>query len=286
MAKIDLHMHTTASDGQYAPADLVRRCRRAGYEAIAICDHDTVNGVAEALQAGKKFKQTVFPGVEMSSVLKDVSVHIAGLGLDYHNKKLRQRFRRYHKNREQRGRKVVKKLKRLGFKITFQEVDDLAAGIVTRTHIGEALLQHSENIPLLKKYVSKKLNVSHVIQGLIFTGKPAYVSYRKMSTRDDIKLIHQAGGLAIFCHPWFFEEDFPHKSLDKFTASLKRLGVDGMECFPNPKNYQKYLRLARKYNLIISAGSDFHGPVHKQKFGEFNVPSRYLQDILSRLDKP
>ncbi len=286
--KIDLHLHSNASDGDFSPTKLVREFKRAGHEAIALFDHDTVKGVPEFLRAGKKYNIMTVPGVEMSSVHKGYNLHIAGLGIDHTNRNLRQRFRRYREARVKRARQIVKKLQKLGFKISFKEVRAKAGGVVNRPHIAQALLEKSANQELLKKFTRKKLTASHVIQALISQGKPAYVRYQKESTASDIKRIQAAGGLAIFCHPWFSKELQPRISIEKLLRSLKRIGIDGIEAFPRPpysKQKDKYIRLARKYNLIPSSGSDFHGPVHNQKIPKYQTPDWVLADILKKLEK-
>jgi len=285
--KFDLHLHSNASDGDFTPTQIVRKFKKAGYRALALCDHDTIDGIPEFLRAGKKYKIMTIPGVEMSSVHNSVNVHIAGLGINHRHRGLRQRFARYRQARRRRARKIVSKLKDLGFKISYNDVQKLAHGVINRPHIASVLISHPENEKLLREYVTKKLTISHVIQGLIYGDKPAYVAYQKMKTKDDIKLIHQAGGIAIHCHPWYLSEVRPRINQEKFIKSLKRAGVDGIEAYPKPANSaitKRYRRLAKKYNLILSAGSDFHGPVHNHKVGGYNPPRQVLETILDKLN--
>lgn len=280
--KFDLHLHSSASDGDYTPTELVRSFRNKNYQAIALCDHDTLLGVPEFLRAGKKYNLLTIPGVEMSSRHRGIGVHVIGLGINHRHPYLRQRCARYQQARSKRAQAIVAKLKKLNFKITYREVDRRAKGVVNRPHIAKSLLAHQENIARLKKYVRRQLTVSHVIQDLIEVGKPAYVSYRKMTTTADINLIHRAGGLAILCHPWFFDEERPRINQSKFIASLKKVGLDGIEAYPYKKNFKitrRYSSLADKYKLLISAGSDFHGPVHQQTVGSFSAPLKIWQNI-------
>jgi 3',5'-nucleoside bisphosphate phosphatase len=287
--KFDLHLHSSASDGDYTPTELVRRFKNKGYQAVALCDHDTLQGVPEFLRAGKKYNILTIPGVEMSSLHRGVGVHIIGLGINHRHRHLKKRCDRYHLARIERAQKIVAQLKKLGFDITYREVAGRARGVVNRPHIAKSLLAHPENISRLKKYVRRELTVSHIIQDLIEIGKPAYVSYRKMTTTADIRLIHRAGGLAILCHPWFFDEERPRINQSKFIASLKKAGLDGIEAYPYKKNFKitrRYSTLANKYKLLVSAGSDFHGPVHQQTVGSFSAPAHIWETIKTALSLP
>lgn len=281
--KFDLQIHSTASDGEMRPTEIVRTLARKNYVAMALCDHDTVKGLPEAIRAGKKFGLIVVPGIEMSSEFQKRNLHLLGLGIDHRYLPLRRRCARYQKARIERAQKVVAKLKQLGLTISYRDVDKSAAGTVTRAHISAELLKHRANRPRLKKYCQTDLTVSNVIKALIMPGKPAYVGYRKIPIARDIELIHRAGGVAILSHPGLLDIDFPDLDTVKLITALKKLGLDGLEIYSGSyslKLANKYRRLAEKMDLLPSAGSDFHGHFHRQRLGTFQAP-RWVWEKLS-----
>ncbi len=284
--KFDLQIHSTASDGELRPAEIVTKLARKRYVALALCDHDTVNGLPEALRAGKKEGIIVVPGIEMSSEYQKRSLHLLGLGIDHHYRPLQKRCASYQKARIARARKVIVKLRQLGFAITYRAVDQRAAGTVTRAHISEELLAHPENMSRLSKYCRKELTVSNVIKAIIMPGKPAYVGYKKIPIAQDIKLIHRAGGVAILSHPGLLDIDFPELDTVKIITELKKLGLDGLEIYSGSysiKLANKYRQLADKLHLLPSAGSDFHGRAHRQTLGTFQAPRWVWEKLSSRL---
>ncbi len=286
--KFDLQLHSTASDGEFSPRELVRKYKQKKFEAIAICDHDTVKGTAEALRAGKKYKLRVISGIEMSAEHNKTKIHILGLGIDHTNKPLKKRCQNYHIARIKRAKIVVKELQKLGFKINYSDVAKSAGGAVTRTHISTELQRRKENKKLLKKYISKQLTTSHIIQGLMTEGKPAYVTYPKRTAKQDIKLIHEARGLAILSHPYLISLDHPKLNIEKFLRSLERIGLDGIEAYAasprNPAN-SSFAKLAKKLGLLVSAGSDFHGKMHNHKLGTFSAPKWVWENLAEHFDK-
>lgn len=286
--KFDLQIHSTASDGELSPTEIVRTLARKRYVALALCDHDTVSGLPEAMRAGAKAGIIVVPGIEMSSEYTKHDLHLLGLGINYNYAPLVRRCRRYQLARRQRAEKVVARLQRRGFVITWRAVDQRAAGTVTRTQISEELLAHPANIPLIKKYCSVKLTVSNVIRSILMPGQPAYVGYKKVPIAQDIKLIHQAGGVAILSHPGLLDIDFPHLDTVKIIKDLKQKGLDGLEIYSGSysiKLANKYRLLAKKLNLLPSAGSDFHGHSHHQTLGTFQAPGWVWEQLAPRLNK-
>lgn len=284
--RFDLQIHSTASDGELSPAEIVKTLARKNYVAMALCDHDTVAGLPEALRAGKKFGLTVIPGIEMSSEFQKRSLHLLGLGIDHHYQPLLQRCAKYQKARVERAKKVVAKLKALGLTIRYRDVAKSASGTVTRAHISAELLKHRDNRLRIKKYCRTNLNVSNVIKALIMPGKPAYVGYQKIPIAHDIDLIHRAGGVAILSHPGLLDIDFPKLDTVQLITALKRLGLDGLEIYSGSyslKLANKYRRLTEKLGLLPSAGSDFHGHSHRQRLGAFQAPRWVWEKLNSRL---
>lgn len=286
--KIDLQIHSTASDGQYSPTELVKQYKKKGYVAMAICDHDTVKGLPEMIKAGKKYDQKVIPGIEMSSNHKGINIHILGYGIDHTNKALKNRCKQYSQAREARARKVVKKLKKLGFKIYYKDVDKISTGVVTRSHLALALMQEDENLPLLKKMTKGKLNVNNIIKSLMIKTKPAYIPYKKRTARQDITLIHKAGGLAILSHPGLLSEVRPSINIKTFIKSLQAIGLDGLEVYADVHNraQTKYFKdIAQNLELVATAGSDFHGEAHPKKMASFTAPFWVWENLQKHLQK-
>lgn len=281
--KFDLQLHSTASDGELRPAEIVRTLARKRYRALALCDHDTVAGLPEALRAGKEEGIIVVPGIEMSSEYTEHDLHLLGLGINYRCAPMVKRCQRYQQARRDRAKKVVAKLRQQGFDITWSAVAQSATGTVTRAHIGAELLARPSNLPKIKKYCLAPFTVSNVIKGVIMPGKPAFVGYQKIPIEQDIKLIHRAGGLAILSHPGLLDIDFPHLDTVKIIKALKKMGLDGIEVYSGSyslKLANKYRLLAKKLDLLPSAGSDFHGRSHHQTLGTFEAP-RWVWERLS-----
>lgn len=285
--KFDLQIHSTASDGELSPAEIVKTLARKRYVALALCDHDTVRGLPEALRVGKKEGIIIIPGIEMSSEYTKHDLHLLGLGINYRYAPLVRRCRLYQQARRNRAKKVVARLWRQGYIITWHAVDQRAAGTVTRAHISEELLAHRANLALIKKHCPAKLTVSNVIRAILMPGKPAYVGYKKIPIARDIELIHRAGGLAILSHPGLLDLDFPHLDTVKIIQELKKKGLDGVEIYSgsySPKLANKYRLLATKLNLLPSAGSDFHGRSHYQTLGTFQAPKWVWERLKTRLN--
>lgn len=284
--KFDLQIHSTASDGELRPAEIVRTLARKRYRALALCDHDTVAGLPEALRAGTKAGIIVVPGIEMSCEYVAHDLHLLGLGINYRYAPLVKRCQRYQQARRDRAKKVIAKLRQQGFTITWRAVDRRATGTVTRAHISNELLAHRVNIPLIKKYCHAELTVSNVIRAIIMPGHPAYVGYKKIPIAQDIKLIHRAGGLAILSHPGLLDKDFPRLDTVKIIRDLQQKGLDGLEIYSGSysiKLANKYRLLATRLNLLPSAGSDFHGHSHHQTLGTFQAPKWVWEQLRKSL---
>lgn len=248
--KADLHIHTTASDGEYSPCDVVSMAKAANLEAIAITDHDTTAGTDRALSAGRQTGVFVIPGVEISAVFASGTLHILGyfpelpLGLE-------QRLEKVQKARKDRNPQIIKELNELGFDITMEDVKYVAGhGQTGRPHIGKVLIQ--------KGYVA---NLDEAFDKLLGRGAPAYVEKKKLSFKDAISLIKSYRGIPVLAHPFTLNLD--NSRLTLFVKSLKNHGLAGIEAFyPEHTKGQVslYSNLGRDLGLIITGGTDFHGP--------------------------
>lgn len=250
MELIDLHVHTTASDGTLTPRQLVLYAATKGLKAVAITDHDTIDGVAEALEAGEEVGIKVIPGVEIS-VDCNGEMHILGYFIDYKNPRLTEGLNRLKMFRENRNPAIVEKLRGLGFDITMQEVINAAGGkIIGRPHFAAVMLQ--------KGYVKDN---KEAFELYLAAGKPAYVKKDKMTPREGIELITGAGGIPVLAHPKYLRVE-EGRELGDLISELKDYGLQGIEVFYTEHSTEEsdnFYKLALVNKLIITGGTDFHG---------------------------
>ncbi|GAV21740.1 PHP domain-containing protein [Carboxydothermus pertinax] len=265
---IDLHTHTTASDGTYTPEELVKLAQKERIKILAITDHDSAAGVIEAVGAGEKYGVKVIAGVEISVVFEPTEMHILGYGMDIKDEKFIKTLTRLKENRERRNPLMIKKLNALGFDITLEEVVLEAGGeIVGRPHMARVLLK--------KGYVS---SLEEAFSKYLGKGCPAYVPKEKLTPFEAINIIKQAGGLSFLAHPVYLEKI--EVELKKLLEELVSYGLDGIEAYytyHSEEQTKLYLKLAEEYKLLISGGSDFHGAnkpeiILGRGLGSLNIP--------------
>ena len=252
----DLHTHSSASDGQYPPAQMVALAQKAGVECLALTDHDTVDGVEEAVRAGEQVGIHVLRGVELGAK-EDRHLHILGLGLAPVCPAMDTLCRTLKDSRAERKYRIVQFLAEKGMHIDLQEVEELAqGGLVARPHFAQVMVRHG--------YVS---SMREAFDRYLDTPEYQRIERLKASAEACIQAIHQGGGKAVLAHPC--QLAFPDQQLEETIRHLKELGLDGLECYypqHTPAMVQKYLAFARKYDLGITAGSDFHGEmIHPDK---------------------
>jgi len=276
---IDLHAHTSASDGTYSPKELVTLAKSEGIEAIAITDHDTIEGVPEALEAGEKIGLEVIPGVEISIDHQPGSMHVLGLFLDIKNKKLIEYLTGLQTSRSSRNPKIIEKLNELGLAISMEDVQKISGGgQVGRPHIAAALLQDgyvSSNQQAFDKYLKK--------------GAIAYFERNRLTREETVDMIHGAGGLVILAHPHTLGVN--GSSFSYLMSELKEVGFDGLEVFYNSHSQtdeDRLMKIVDKNGFIISGGTDFHGqnkPSIKLGvgYGNMAIPYEVLQEMKRQL---
>ncbi len=250
---IDLHVHTTASDGSMTPTQLVQYAAKKKLSAIAITDHDTINGVEEAIMAGEKYNVEVMPGIEIS-VDYQYELHILGYNIDYKSQSLNDTLEKLKIFRQQRNPKMVKRLKTLGLDISMEDVEEIAKGdIIARPHIAAVMVK--------KGYVG---SIEEAFHKYLADGKAAYVKRQRLTPQEGIALIKKAGGIAVLAHPIYLEQN--GIDLELLLMTLKRVGLDGIEgYYPDYSDdmHQHYIALAKKHHLLVTGGSDFHGDFRK-----------------------
>jgi predicted metal-dependent phosphoesterase TrpH len=259
---VDLHMHSTASDGSRAPADVVRAAKRASLAAIALTDHDTVAGLDEARATGDELGVRVINGVELSAVEGDTETHVLGLHLR-DTSVLERGLGELREMRNRRARVIVQRLDELGVHVTYDDVlAQAGTGAVGRPHVARALVADGWATDLRDAF-----------DRYLGAGRPAYVAKDQLSMRDAIAMIHAAGGLAVLAHPG------PAGTLERLEA-LKALGMDGVEVkHPghSPSDTARLRTLSEQLELVPSGGSDWHGATDGPRtIGMMQVPAEWL----------
>lgn len=270
--KIDLHLHTNASDGRLTPPEVVKLCADAGVKVMAITDHDTINGVDPALRAASAFHgMYVIPGVEINCDVSDGEIHVLGYFIDYHNPRLDDEFARLRESRRCRGEKMVAKLNNLGLALDWSRVQAIAGdATVCRPHVAQALVE--------KGHVA---NSREAFDRYIGRNGPAYVEREKISPSDAVRLIKSTGGLPVLAHP----AEIPN--LPQLLGELVEAGLGGLETYYagyGQSVKDRLLTLAASHNLVITGGTDFHGQnsFAEGQPGEIEIPRRMIEDFFSR----
>lgn len=282
MKRIDLHTHTTASDGTFSPAELVRLAQRLGLAAVAVTDHDTANGLDEALEAGRALGIEVVPGIEISAEFQPGTMHMLGYFIQPDRPDFAEKLRVLQEARRDRNPIIAAKLNALGLKITMDEVRAAAGSEqVGRPNFARVLLD--------KGYVS---SLGEAFDRYLTKGGPAYVDKFRLSPAESVELIHQGRGLAVLAHP--FTLDLGGQALDTLVADLAASGLDGLEAYyPEHDSDQTRacLELAARHGLAVTGGSDFHGDNKPEValgsgFQEnLAVPAELLEALRRRLDR-
>ncbi len=251
MKLIDLHTHSTASDGIYSPRDLVSLALSNGVSVLSLTDHDTVDGVQEAGAAAHQAGMEFVPGIEFSVKSDRGTLHLVGLFIDHENASLREKTQELTSLRISRASRMVDDLKNHGVDIDFSEVRELAGdAAIGKPHIARILVKkgYSETVnDVFKKYLEK--------------GMPGNVPKEKISFDDAVALIRGAGGLPVLAHPasLMIEESLEFESRLKDFVDRGLAGIEAFAYMHSDAQCAEYLRLARKYSLAVSGGSDFHG---------------------------
>lgn len=247
---IDLHSHSLYSDGSDSPAELIEKAKAAGLSALSLTDHDTVKGVPYAIEAAVGSDLEIIPGVELTTFYKKQEIHIVGLYVDHTDKKFLSALDHIRFLREERNRKMCSRLHIMGVDIDY---DDLIyiyrSNTITRAHIANYLLENG--------YID---NYKEAFVKYIGDESPAFIQWEKISAQDGIRLILEAGGVPVLAHPVAYKmEDY---ELEDMLEVLIASGLMGMEVYysTNSQSFtERSKNICRKYDLIMSGGSDYHG---------------------------
>lgn len=270
MKFIDMHIHTNFSDGIYSPSELVDYVINKGLDGIAITDHDTINGIDEAIKRASNYKDfIIIPGIELSTEYNNEEVHILGYMIDYKMEYLHKILQNLKNTRKKRAMEIICKLDKLGIKINYEDLVKIANDTIGRPHIARFLVK--------KGYV-KTINEAFI--EYLAEGALAYVPKKKLTPLCAIDIIKKTGGISVIAHP----------GLLKSATTLNYLidiGIDGIEVYHPEhtiKQSEEYFKLAKEYNLFITGGSDFHYPPnnneHNRDLGSIKFPLKYIRKLL------
>jgi len=265
--RADLHIHTTASDGSLTPAEVVRQARDVGLSAIGIADHDTVDGLAEAADAGERLGVEIVPAVEINTDVRDREAHILGYYIDVESRRLRAQLEILREERLKRGERIVSKLREAGVSVSIERVLEIANGApVARPHIARAIVEAGAAHSLAAAFGK-----------FLVPGTIAYIERYKFSPIQAIALVHAAGGIACLAHPG-------KDSLEDLLPQFVKAGLEAVEVYHIDHTHEmsrRYSALARRYDLIQTGGSDSHGPnaVKPVRIGDVTVGYEVVEEL-------
>ena len=269
----DLHIHTTFSDGTATPEEVIGLAKKADLKTIAITDHDVVDGIEIAISFGRDAGIEVIPGVEFTTENGSTEIHILGYFIDYRDRSFLEILKKIQQNRVSRIYKIVEKLKGLGVNVSAEDILGLSShGSVGRPHVARILIK-AGYVKSFREAFDKYLNF----------GGPAYVSHYKLSPEEAIKLILKVGGIPVYAHPAVSRSD-------ELIPDLLAAGLMGIEVYytgHSDMEEKHYLGLAKKYNLLVTGGSDFHG-LHtgrEVELGALVLADKYVDELRKAASK-
>ncbi len=263
--RVDLHAHTFFSDGHLSPEELVELALSRSLVALAVTDHDTVEGISRALIAGGG-RIRIVPGIEISSVLEGYDLHVLGFFIDYQSESLREKLEAFRDERRRRAVAIMERLAELGHPVDEAAVFAAAGpGVVGRPHVAQALVR-AGHVPSVEQAFQQFLGP----RGRAFVQRPAF------NSEDAIACIREAGGASVLAHPG---ASLPVTIVER----LREAGLDGIEVW-HPQHgtaaVRRWRETARKLGLIESGGSDFHGTHRGAGLGDMPVPERTVEALL------
>ena len=275
MKKVDFHVHTNFSDGLLSPKDVVKRASKNGVSILAITDHDTIDGISEAIKESKLHNIKIIPGIELSTNYNGESIHVLGYFKDdsYKEKEFVEFLDKIKNRRIHRAKEMIQKLKDIfNIEIKFEDVIKYGENVVARPHIAKAIID--AGYPYTQDYI---------FDNFIGKGKPAYIETTKITVKEGVDLLHKYNALVFLAHPILIN----NSNISDFLQ-FKFDGIEGVY-FLNSKTQEKeLLDFANKNNLLVSAGSDCHGDfindTRHGDIGDMNLDENYINLILEKLN--
>lgn len=287
MKNIDLHIHSNISnDGDFSPAELMKMCSKAGIKTAALADHNSVRGVAEAIKEGEKFGVKVIPAIEIDCTYKEYNLHVLGYNIDYNNKIFEKIEKNVFEQELKAGDKRMALVKEAGIFFDEEKVRKLSYdGTITGEMIGEAAIEDERNRenPLITLYLEGGTRSNNPYVNFYWDwcskGKPAYVPIKYITLKEVIDIIHKTGGKAVLAHP--------NNNIGMNEEIFKEIaaeGIEGVEVFSSyhsKENAEFFLKMAEKYNVSVTCGSDFHGKTKPAiKLGEMGNLFDFFQNLV------
>ena len=275
---IDLHVHSNKSDGSLSPAELVDYALEKGLSAFALTDHDTTDGIEEALEAAKGKNIEVIPGIEFSSAYEGQDIHIVGLYIDYKSDFFKRRLTNFVNGRLIRNQEMCRRLTEHGIPVTYEKlINEFPDCVITRSHYAKYMLKHG--------YIK---SMKEAFDRYIGDHGPCFVPRKKITPMRAVEIILKAGGFPVLAHPLLYH--MSSNRLDKLVSILKDMGLQGIEavyCTHSPSDERQMRSLAAKYDLCVSGGSDFHGSAKPGLdlavgYGKLFIPEELLDKIKER----
>lgn len=281
VSRVDLHLHTTVSDGALRPEELVRAASIAGIQVMAVTDHDSVDGIRDAERAASDLSIQVIPGIEVSAGLDGDDVHVLGYFLDPGDRVLREALSRLQEGRVAQARSMVERLAELGWPLDWDRVMAIAqGGSIGRPHIARALIERG--------YVG---SVDEAFSRFLRRGGPGYVEGQKLLPQEAVSLIKEAGGVPSLAHPIIVGASDYRLDLDRLLPVMVEAGLEGIEAYYKgytPEVTAFLFGLASRYRLVPTGGSDFHGGgvVADAELGAVEVPWETVERLRGRQRRP
>jgi len=279
---VDLHIHSTASDGTFTPAEIVAHAIELKLKAIAITDHDTLAGSREALKSGIPAPLNFLTGVEISAAPPPIyhhagSFHLLGYSIQLDNVQLNQTLEKLQLARKNRNPSIVDRLNKLGISISLDEIREAAGDVqLGRPHIAQTMVT--------KGVVS---SIEEAFDQFLGTDKPAYVDKYRVKCEHAVDAIRGAGGVPVLAHPGLLEYESDRR-LDALIGQLKRMGIQGIEVYYSEHTEDQtclFAELAQRHDLLMTGGTDFHGGIHPQiemgsGKGNLSIPYELYQKLI------
>jgi len=268
---IDLHIHSTFSDGNFTPEEIVRHASKMGLAAISITDHDTTDGILSAIVAGENLGVEIVPGVELSvepETTQDEEIHVLGYYINWQDEDFQNKLRQFREARRGRAYQILEKLDRLGIKVDSQQLFEIAGkGSIGRMHVAKLLRQEG-----FVKYIQEAFDL------YLAYGKPAYVPKLRLSSKEAFELISGIGGISVIAHPLYGGNS------REVIQKLKGFGLDGIEVYYThhaPEDVDRFQTWAKEFGLLITGGSDCHGGTKEDEIliGILGLPYEILERL-------
>ncbi|MHB8618463.1 MAG: PHP domain-containing protein [Chloroflexota bacterium] len=276
-SRVDLHSHSSVSDGSERPAEVVRKAAAAGVKVLALTDHDGTDGLDEAAEASRQSGGLeLIRGIELSA---EEGVHVLGYFIEHRDARLQETLKTLQEGREGRARQMLAVLEGMGMPVDFTRLKRIADGAIGRPHVARAMIERG--------YVQ---SVDEAFDRYLGRGQPAYVASEKLSAAEAIGMIDRAGGVASWAHPEWPEGPLRLRPTEETLRALVEAGLGGLEVYYREHDAgmtERFLDLARRYGLIPTGGSDYHGPeVRDVELGAVDVPEATVERLRERARRP